>query len=49
MLRVSDFLRMVERRTGLLRETLRLVRASGTALERAPLLNGDIDFEMDEE
>ena len=49
MLRVSDFLRMVERRTGLPRETLRLVRASGTALERArPLLNGDIDFEMDE-
>lgn len=49
MLRVSDFLRMVERRTGLPRESLRLVRASGAALERArPLLNGDIDFGMAE-
>ena len=49
MLRVSDFLRMVERRTGLPRESLRLVTATSTALERArPLLNGDIDFEMDE-
>ena len=47
MLRVSDFLRMVERRTGLPRESLRLVTASGAALERArPLLNGDIDLEM---
>ena len=49
MLRVSDFLRMVERRTGLPRESMRLVRASGAALERArPLLNGDIDFGMAE-
>ena len=49
MLRVSDFLRMVERRTGLPRESMRLVRASGAALERArPLLNGDVDFGMAE-
>ena len=49
MLRVSDFLLMVERRTGLPRESLRLVTATSTALERArPLLNGDIDFGMAE-